>query len=110
MADLTKAQQREVAISTLRQILPAGSTVYTILRHVSQSGASRSISLVAVANGEIEDLDFYVARALDYRVDQKNNGLKVRGGGMDMGFHVVDSLSRTLSGPQERYALNHRWI
>lgn len=110
MAKLTVAQQQEqeAAISTLRQIVPAGSTVYTILRHVSQSGMSRSISLVAVANGEIERLDFYVARALDSRIDRKYNGIKVGGVGMDMGFDLVYTLSMRLY--QDGYALSHRWI
>ena len=112
MSKLTIAQQQEQeqAKSTLRQMIPAGSTVYTILRHVSQSGMSRSISLVAVVDGEVEKLDFYAARALGYKIDPKHNGVKIGGTGMDMGFDLVYSLSQTLYGAQEGYALSHRWI
>ena len=39
-------QERQDAIERLRSMLAPGDSVYTILRHVSRSGMSRSISLV----------------------------------------------------------------
>lgn len=94
MATATKAQQSErlAAIEQLRAMLPPGSTVKTILRHVSRSGMSRSISVIIGS----DDYSWLVARAFGDKIDQKNGGLKVGGCGMDMGYHVVHSLSATL--------------
>jgi hypothetical protein len=92
----TKQQEQADAIAKLRELLPPGSTVYTILRHVSRSGMSRSISAVVVEDGEPVVIDYLVRHALGLTFDRTNGGLKVQGGGMDMGFHVVYSLSYAL--------------
>jgi hypothetical protein len=52
----------------------------------------RSISVVL----NDEDLSYWVARATGEKIDQTNGGVKVGGCGMDMGFHLVYNLSRTL--------------
>ena len=57
---------------------------------------SRSISCVVTVEGEPFDVSWAVARVLDEPMDRKQGGLKVSGCGMDMGFHVVYSLSRSL--------------
>ncbi len=86
------AEQQE-AQRMLREEFPPGSTACTVLRHVSRSGMSRSISVV---NGQSEDITWMVARALGERIDPKNGGIKVAGCGMDMGFHLVYGMSRTI--------------
>ena len=98
MARLTKAQQAEQdeARDRLRELFPAGSTVHTVLRHVSQSGMSRSISVLAIDEDGPRDVSYLVARALGDRVDQHRGGVKVTGCGMDMGFHLVYALSSVL--------------
>lgn len=88
--------ERQDAIERLRLLLPPGSTVYTILRHVSRSGMSRSISCVICGTDGPQDIDWLVRRALDARYDRKHSGIVVGGCGMDMGFHLVYSLSYTL--------------
>jgi len=95
MTTMTKAQQAEAieAQEALRAIFPVGSTARTILRHVSQSGMSRSISVVT---GDAEDVTWLVRRALGERFDDRHGGIKVGGCGMDMGFHLVYGMSRTL--------------
>lgn len=40
--------------------------------------------------------------------DHEHNGIKVEGAGMDMGFHLVYSLSQRLFG--DGYKLSHRWL
>ena len=95
MTKKEKAEQQANAVAKLREMLNPGDTVYTILRHRSRSGMSRRISTVAVIGGRIADLDYLVARALDYRV-HRDGGLIVGGCGMDMGFHVVYNLARVL--------------
>lgn len=87
---------RDAAIARLREWLKPGDTVHTILRHVSRSGMSRAISLVAIApDGGIKDLDASVAIALNMP-RSKHDGLTVGGCGMDMGFSVVYNLSSAL--------------
>ena len=95
----TKAQmaERAEAIAKLQELLKPGMTVYTILRHVSSSGMSRAISAVIVdRDGTTFTLDYLIARAGLFPMHSKHAGLNVGGAGMDMGFHVVYSLSRTV--------------
>src|SRR6187549_757066 len=92
-----KEQEQREAVAYLQKHLKAGNTVYTVLRHVSRSGMMRHISVKAMINGEITDISWYVAKALDYPLQTDAfNSLKVGGCGMDMGFHVVHSLSYKL--------------
>ena len=90
----TKADQvrQEEARQQLRELLPPGSTVQTILRHTSRSGMSRSIS--PIIDGS--DYSWLVARAIGASVDQNHGGIKRGGCGMDMGFDLIYSLSRAL--------------
>jgi hypothetical protein len=90
-----KQQERDEAIERLKTMLKPGQTVYTVLRHVSRSGMSRTIDLYTFdKKGNKQYLTYNAAKALDYR--QNDEGLVVGGCGMDMGFLVVYSLSRVL--------------
>ena len=118
--------QREQAKDELRKLLKPGTTVYTILNHCSTSGMSRSISLaIGQKDGSIRNLDYLVATAKGARIDEKHGGLRVGGCGMNMGFHLVYSLGRTLwpngtkkphgtrNGAPDKdggYALKHAWL
>lgn len=117
---------REQTRKELRELLPPGTTVFSILRSVSQSGMSRRISFMIFRDNQPYHLDFSVGIALDRTRPDKGEGLKIDGGGMDMGFHVVHSLSYALHGtgsPRDTseqtaargdtrpgYTLNHRWL
>lgn len=113
MTRSTKSE-RDEAIARLRDWIKPGDTVYTILRHVSPSGMQREIGVVLLAptkqNGDplsggstypadvrIVDLhpNHAVATALGVRLG-KRDGVIVGGCGMDMGYHIVYSLARTL--------------
>lgn len=143
---MTKAQKQERFTRAKDALLDpvngygikAGDTIHTILRHVSKSGMSRSISCVLIRDGEnVQLLDHWLAMLLDYRIDQgRGGGLKVSGCGMDMGYSVIYSLSRALfpvfeclgkgcpsndhnNGDRDYtphnhsdggYALKHRWL
>lgn len=89
-------------------------TVYTILRRVSASGMTRHISLKIAQGGEIYDITYNAALALGdklHNVDGHNT-IKVNGCGMDMGFHLVYSLSSVLFHGQDRagYKIAQRWL
>lgn len=93
-----KAREQAEAQATLREMFPAGSVVTTVLAHVSQSGMQRGIKVMhGSADGSVEDVSWLVARATDQRLHDKG-GIKVGGCGMDMGFHLVYGLARTLYG------------
>lgn len=97
MVKYSKAEQDEARQRLFidRQLIP-GSVVYTNLRHVASSGMTRHISVHIVRNGAILDITRDVSRVLGYKVSDKTDALVVGGAGMDMGFHVVYSLSRAL--------------
>ena len=85
----------------LKTILHPGDEVKTILRSCSRSGMSRRISLVVAVDGDVQDITFHAAHAMGENIKQgghyvQNGGLVVSGCGMDMGFHVIYNLSRTL--------------
>jgi hypothetical protein len=72
------------------------------------------MSLKIVRDGRIDDITFNVAHALDYPLVEVNGSraIRVGGAGMDMGFHVVYSLSSVLFKDRDDagYVLSHRWI
>lgn len=84
----------------LRAILKPDATVYTCLRHVSQSGLMRHLTLHVVHKGRIRDITALAARAQGDRVFDKHGAwiIKANGCGMDMGFNEVYNLSSALYG------------
>lgn len=111
-----KEREQQEAIKELKKFLKRGMTIYTILRHVSQTGMSRRISLMVIKNNEPYFIDHLASKALDYRRQFPKEGLVVSGCGMDMGFHLVNSLSYALHGMKGNkkhrggYSFNHRWL
>lgn len=93
MKTLEKKTQKQESIEKLRELVKPGDAVYTIMRHVSRSGMSRSISVIL--NGQ-NDVTYLVRRVLDLRFDENNGGVKMGGCGMDMGFSLVYSLGCVL--------------
>lgn len=96
----TKAEkdaEREEATKRLREILKPGDRVYTVLRKVSSNGMSRQIDVYVIQNNRPRWLTSLVAKACGFRRASGGDGaLQVGGAGMDMGFHVVYSLSHTV--------------
>lgn len=91
--------ERGQALRRLREWVKPGDKLYTVLRRRSSSGMCRHISVLKpdpARPGEMLDLTFNAARALDWRMDRDTGGLVVGGCGMDMGFHAVYSLSSAL--------------
>lgn len=90
------AQEVTEARDRLRELLPPGSTVYVILRHVSRSGMRRSICPLILFNGRPITLWAEVAKVLGRPVDEVRDGVISGGTGMEMGFELVYSLSHAL--------------
>lgn len=120
----------------LRKWIKPGMTIYTTLDSCSRSGMSRTISAFIIRKGEPWDISGYAARLIGSRTG-KGGGVVMGGCGMDMGFALVYSLSRSLfrdsficigegcpsndhsNGDRDRskhkhsdggYALRHRWM
>jgi hypothetical protein len=100
MATVTKTEKRE-AIERLREWLTPGDTVYTVLRHVSASGMTRDIGVVSIDRddkygNDVSWLGYNAAKALGWRYNERHEGVRVSGCGMDMGFHLVYELAHAI--------------
>ena len=111
---MSKNAERDEAIARLREIVNEGDTLTTIVRHPSRSGMRRAIDVYLFRPGDGGRVDrFWLSRlaskATGFGFDEKHEALCVDGCGMDMGFHVVNTLSRVLFPDSDRpdYAINH---
>ena len=116
-----QVEQVEQAYEQLRKLCPQGSTVHCVLRRVSRSGMSRHIDFYAIVQDadkpRLQWLTGYMSAigvVNQSRKDwEQSRGARVNGCGMDMGFHVVDSLASALYGRTERglgVGLRHEWV
>lgn len=107
----SKLWREASAIVYLRKLLKPGDTVYTVLKHVSRSGMSRNIDLYVVSE---ERRIVWIGAQVGHAIGSPQSE-------MDMGFHVVYTLSRVLfpEGSSEAiqthngdggYALKHQWL
>ena len=98
----------EYSTEMLKRHFPKGSTVWLVIRQVSRSGMYRHISCHSIQDNEVRWLSFHVAKVLKWTYKDKTNSVGVGGCGMDMGFHLVYTLSSILY--KDGYKLNHRYI
>lgn len=95
---ITDAERREAA-SQLRanHDLAPGDVVMTSVKHVSRSGMSRDIAVyLPGSDGVPVNVSHAVADAIDATWSHDRNAVRIHGAGMDMGFHIVYSLSRAV--------------
>lgn len=119
---LRESEERTYAKRRMLELLGENRTVYTVLRTVSASGMSRTISLKIVDKGELIDVTYLVSKILSDKLVEANGhrALRVTGAGMDMGFHIVYNLSSVLFAGYEQaelkasagagYELVQRWV
>jgi len=81
---------------TVLELLPKTSIIYSIVRSVSKSGLSRTIDFYVIKDDKPIWITPAIRDILDYKQDEKTGALKVNGTGMDMCFHVVNSLGYKL--------------
>jgi hypothetical protein len=111
-----KQTELEEHKNRLREWFPKGSTIYTILRHVSSSGMSRDISVLGLHHDEASGKTFHihpnfvVSKVMGWKLKTRNgsDAMRVGGCGMDMGYHLAHSLSYALY--DDGYALKHEWL
>jgi len=102
-----KQKEKQEAIEHLKEHIKKGDTLYTKIVKVSPSGMSRQITVLDIKDQTPSYWSYYVSKVLDYKL-KDNGALFVKGCGMDMGFHVVYSLSQVLFN--DGYAIKQRWI
>tara|TARA_R110002020_G_scaffold470129_1_gene695662 strand:+ start:776 stop:1078 length:303 start_codon:yes stop_codon:yes gene_type:complete len=91
----------------LKDLFPKGSTAYTTVVHVAQSGMSRHIKVFAISGERIQNISYHVSKLLDWRFTNKE-AVFVGGCGMDMGFHLIYTLSSKLY--DDGYAIKQSWV
>jgi len=101
----TVKQEAAQELGNILKDIPT-DTIYTVIRHVSSSGMQREISVRMIDAGRIISLDWLVSNALGMKIG-KNNGLVVKGCGMDMGFHLVENINHWFS-PSKKF--RQEWI
>tara|TARA_R100001163_G_C5040998_1_gene179127 strand:- start:72 stop:386 length:315 start_codon:yes stop_codon:yes gene_type:complete len=98
---------KERAKEFLKDSFPKGSTAHTTVVHVARSGMSRHIKVFAISGERIQNVSYYVSELLDWRLT-KNDAVFVGGCGMDMGFHLIYTLSSKLY--DDGYAIKQSWV
>ena len=92
--------EKQEAISTLKDLFKrSGYKAYTVLRHVSDSGMKRVISVYVIADNTPVCIDWYIEKLGLYKrtgVNDRHEGLVAHGCGMDMGFDIVYNTSRAV--------------
>jgi hypothetical protein len=103
----------------LEEYLKDTNTVYTVRRGASSSGLTQYISLMVpgldhAGKPDLFNITWHASNVLGDKLHDRDGHrvIKVQGGGMDLGFHLVYSLSSVLYAGQDRagYVLNHRWL
>lgn len=112
METTTKRQEKQQAIEELKEMIGGADTLYTILKHVSSSGMTRGIDVYVIKNGRPMWLTGLISKAGIFNQPmnywKRSLGLKVGGCGMDMGFHVVYSVSSVVFG--DGYKVRQEWL
>lgn len=111
---ITKEEIEEQKEKLKTIIEKSGFKVYTILRHVSNSGMYREISPIVFVDGRVLHLSYATAIVTGYKYTEKkgHSSIGISGCGMDMGFDLVYNLSSALYGHEERgaYKISQEWI
>lgn len=114
MKKLTKAQKAEKqtkAIGYLKEYLADSCTVYCFAVSTSASGMSHAIACFIPYFDKSENIvkflnvSFNVSLAVGYRYSDQKRAVIVQGAGMDMGFHLVESLGQALG-----LKLRNQWL
>ena len=96
--EVTPKNEKQEAIDNLKRLFEKEKQIYTICRNVSRSGMSRDISFIVFQNNKPVHISYWLHKAFGYKLAGKNQytALKIGGCGMDMGYHVVNTVSRLL--------------
>ena len=103
-----KTQEHFEAYDYFKTNLKKNDTIYCMIKHVSQSGMSRHISFFYIRNNEPRFITPRISDFLDYKMNKYHDAIVVGGCGMDMGFHLIYTLSKILFN--DGYAIKQNWL
>ena len=109
---LTKKEKLDnyyYAETKLDELLNRKQEIYSIIRHVSQSGMTRHISFFIIRKGQVWFIDNLISDYLDYRPNKRYDALVVGGCGMDMAFSVVNNLQETMKRSRNTTYLDYHF-
>ena len=108
---LSKEEEKEL-VKLLRSYFKKDSTAFCSIKKVSSSGMFRHIQILATKKNRIYNLSYSVAKLCGFSWKENTCSVGVSGCGMDMGFHVVSTLSYYLykDKPRGEYFINHQWV
>lgn len=102
-----KAAYRQQSVDRLKSLIQQASavlkpdnsdpTVFSVVRSVAKSGMTRHIDFFLIVDGQLLCITGDISAVLGIRI-AKTGGLFVQGCGMDMAYHIVDSVQRSISG------------
>jgi len=111
-----KAAYRQQSVMSLQRLIERASavinsedsapTVFSVVRSVAKSGMTRHIDFFLIVDGDLRCITGDISAVLGIRI-AKTGGLFVQGCGMDMAYHVIDSVQRSIP---ELPKLQHRAI
>jgi hypothetical protein len=82
--------------------LPEGTEIQLIVRHVARNGMSRVIDALVIDAGVGRPV-YLRSLANDFpdrlKMDRTHDGFKVNGTGMDMGWHLVETIADVMGRP-----------
>ena len=92
-----KQQERDEAIASLRELVKPSDKIVISIKSVSRSGMSRRMR---VYTSDLRDISYLAARAIEWGINDR--GILVTGCGMDMTFHVADTITWALWGNERK--------
>lgn len=111
---MTKHDDSETAKAFLIKALGEKGKFYKVLRHSSSTGMTHRISLVILVADSYGNLmpmtiDRYVEQLTPFKQHERGGNV-LRGGGMDMGFHLIDSVCHALGEGFECNSRDGGWL
>ena len=112
MSKKLSKERRAELVKFLRPFFGKNSLAYCSLKKCSNSGMYRHIQILATKKNRIYNLSYYVADLCGFKFKDDTCAVGVSGCGMDMGFHVVSTMSHFLYRDKKRgeYYVNSQWI
>lgn len=105
----TKSEDYLNSEKYLKKLFARDQRIYTSIKRVAPSGMSRHISVYVARKNQIIDITWHVGHITGYSRNRDTGGLVVGGCGMDMGFHLIYSLSRCLYPKGYKLPKSQKW-
>lgn len=83
------------------------SKIYAVVRGVSKSGMSRSLSFFMIEDGDLRNITHVIAQALEKKLNDQKWSFRVSGCGMDMIAHTLDIFASKLGFKKTPSWVNH---